>query len=124
MNNYGYLMTRLADLERESMIEQEGKVEKLQEIAVMIAAATSPQDAQAKLELEKQAFEDNDDDYGSDAWYRRKGEKAALALAEKKLTNMSHDLEFKLDYQPPEPQYKKEVAEWVSNKMKELGYGE
>ena len=124
MNNYGYLMTRLAELEGEALAEQEGKVDKLREIAVMIAAATSPQDAQAKLELEKQSFEDNDDDYGSNAWYHRRGEKAALDLAEKKLADISHDLEFKLDYQPPEPQYKKEVEEWVANKMKELGYGE
>lgn len=122
MNNYGYLMTRLAELEGETLAEQEGRVEKLQELAVMISAATSPQDAQAKLELEKQSFEDNDDDWGTSSWHHRQGEKKAIAQAEEKLTQISHDLEFVPDYHPPEPQYKKEVEEWVQNKLKELGY--
>ena len=124
MNNYGYLLTRLAGLEREDLAKQEGKVEKIQDLAIMISAAISPQDAQAKLEMEKQSFEDNDDDYGTEAWHYRQGEKEALDLVEKKLAHFSDTIEFVQDYHPPEPQYKKEVEKRVQGRLKELRHGE
>lgn len=124
MNNYEYLFGRLAELENELAAEARGKVDALRMVAVAMAGIVSPEDARAKLEVETRSFEDNDDDWGSESWHYRKGYKNGLALAEEKLNEFSRDLGFKLDYQPPEPQYKKEVDEWVANKMKELGHGE
>lgn len=124
MNNYEYLLGRLAELENELAVEAKGRVDALRAVTVAMGGIVSPEDAKAKLEIETKKFEDNDDDWGTEDWHYRQGYKKGLAQAEEKLNEFSHDLEFKLDYQPPEPQYKKEVEEWVQNKMKEMGYGE
>lgn len=123
MNNYGYLITRLASLEREDLARQEGKVAMLEEIAMVVAQSDDKDEVRAQLNFIKKQ-EREEPIYGSIEWHQWRGENEAIAQAEEKLNEISHDLDFVLDYHPPEPQYKKEIAEWVANKMKELGYGE
>ena len=100
MNNYGYLLSRMSGLEWEKLATLEGKVDKLRELSIIIGEANTPQDVIAKMELEKQSFEDADDDIYSKEWYHRQGEKEALELADDKLKRFLHDIDFVLDYQP------------------------
>ena len=121
MNNYGYLMTKLAELEREELAKQDGKVGMLEEIAMAVAQSEDKDEVRAQLNFIKKQ-EREEPPYGSTEWHQWRGENEAIAQAEEKLTQISHDLEFVPDYHPPEPQYKKEVEEWVQNKLKELGH--
>ena len=123
MNNYEYLFGRLAELENEAAAEARGKVDALRAVTVAMGDIVSPEDAKAKLELEAKNFKDGDEDWGTEDWHYRQGYKKGLAQAEEKLAHFSDTIEFVQDYHPPEPQYKKEVDEWVQNKLEELGYG-
>lgn len=124
MNNYEYLLGRLAELENELAVEAKGRVDALRAVTVAMGDIVSPEDAKAKLEIETKKFKDNDDDWGTEEWHYRQGYKKGLAQAEEKLAHFSDTIEFVQDYHPPEPQYKKEVEKRVQGRLKELRHGE
>lgn len=114
MNNVGYLLKTLAQFARENCAKYEGKSEALGALMLSVGACKDADEARAQLKFDKRTYEQEEEPpYGTEEWYYWKGYKEGLEEAETKISEWLQTITFVPDYTPPEPQWKKELADYM-----------